>query len=227
MSVTSSTKASRDWEVPSPDSLHNKLLAVLITKGDGTPLDASSIMEEDIVEICVRRAHTHPLGVLQYSMAESVVLFRNVADVNRTHRILPDVMEFRDEAITIWTMAPAEAQVTMFQSMWHLNPTAGDGEPHTSPYQTPPNEETPHRIHAQLGDLNDSELQQLIRDLLQEIAQHELTVPPSNPLLEIGHAHWAVVHQRRMTRRSPFQEGEGSLLGHCCNHQVLHWQDQI
>ena len=28
-----------------------------ITRGDGTPLDASSIMEENIVEICVRRAH--------------------------------------------------------------------------------------------------------------------------------------------------------------------------
>ena len=32
-------------------------------------------------------------------------------------------------------------------------------------------------------------------------------VPPSNPLLEIGHAHWAVVYQKRMTRRSPFQGG--------------------
>ena len=33
------------------------------------------------------------------------------------------------------------------------------------------------------------------------------------------------MYQRRMTRRSPFQEGEGSLLDHCCNHQVLHWQE--
>ena len=31
--------------------------------------------------------------------------------------------------------------------------------------------------------MNDSELQQLIRDLLQEIAQQKLTAPPSNPLL--------------------------------------------
>ena len=94
MSITSSATASRDREVPSPNSLQDKLLAVLITKGDGTPLDASSITEEDIVEICVRRAHTHPLGVLWYSTVESVVLFGNVADVNRTHCILPDVMEF-------------------------------------------------------------------------------------------------------------------------------------
>ena len=158
MSVPSSTTASRDREVPSPNSLQDKLLVVSITKGDGTPLDASSISEEDIVEICVRRAHICPLGVLQYSAVESVILFRNVTDVNRTQRVLPAMTEFQDEAITVWTMAPAQVQVTAFQAMWHLNPTTGDGELHTPPYQAPPNEETPHCIHAQLGDLNDSEL---------------------------------------------------------------------
>ena len=158
MSITSSATVSRDREVQSPDPLPDKLLVVSIVRRDGTPLDASSILEEDIVELCVRRAHTHPLGVLLYSMADSVVLFNNVTDVNRTQHALPDMMEFRDEAIMIWTMAPMEVQVTMFQTMWHSNPTAGTGESHTPPYQTPPNKETPHCIHAQLGDLNDHEL---------------------------------------------------------------------
>ena len=134
MSITSSATASRDREVPSPDSLQDKLLVVLITKGDGTPLDASSITEEDIVEVCVRRAHTHPLGVLQYSMAESVILFGNVTNVNCTHHILPDMTEFRDKTITVWTMAPIEVQVTTFQAMWHSNPPAGEGGLHTPPY---------------------------------------------------------------------------------------------
>ena len=58
----------------------------------------------------------------------------------------------------VWTMAPTEVQVTTFHSMWHLNLTTGDGELHTPPYQTPPNMETPCHVHAQLGDLNDSEL---------------------------------------------------------------------
>ena len=78
-------------------------------------------------------------------------------------------------------MAPTEVQITAFQVMWHSNPTAGTGEAHTPPYRTPPNEETPRRIHAQLGDLNNDELRQLVRDLSQEIAQHESTVPPSYP----------------------------------------------
>ena len=110
MSITSSATASRDWEVPSPNSFQNRLLLISITRGDGTPMDASSISEEDIVEICVRRAHAHPLGVLHYSAAESV-LFRNLKDVNRAHHTLPDVTELRDEAVMVWTMAPTEAHV--------------------------------------------------------------------------------------------------------------------
>ena len=106
MSVTSSATVSRDWEVQSPDSVQDKLLVVSITKRDGTALDASSIMEEDIVELCVRRAHTHPLGVLWYSMADSVVLFSNVTDVNCTQHVLLDVLEFCNEAVTTQTMAP-------------------------------------------------------------------------------------------------------------------------
>ena len=89
---------------------------------------------------------------------ELVILFGNLEDVNHAHHTLPDMTELCDAAITVWTMAPTEAHVAMFHAMWHSNPTAGDGEPHTPPYQTPPSEETPHHIHVQLEDLNDSEL---------------------------------------------------------------------
>ena len=105
-----------------------------------------------------RRAHAHPMGVLQYSTVESVILFGSLEDVNCAHCTLPDMMELHNEAITGWTMALTEAHIAAFTKMWHSNPTTGDGEPHTPPYQTPPSEETPHRLHAQLGDLNDSEL---------------------------------------------------------------------
>ena len=181
MSVTSSATVSRDREVQSPDSVQDKLLVVSITKRDGTLLDASSILEEDIMELCIRWTHTCPLGVLRYSMADSV---------------------------------PTQAHITAFIEMWHSNPAAREGEPHTPPYQTPSNKETLHCIHVQLGDLNDNELWQLVRDLSQEIAQCKSRAPPAIPFLKIGHACWAAVSQRKMTRRSPFQEGEGSLLDH-------------
>ena len=110
------------------------------------------------MELCVSRVHTCPLGVLQYSMVDSVILFSNVTDVNSTQHVLLDVTEFCNEAIATWTMAPAQAHVTAFIEMWHSNPSTGEGELHTPPYQTPPNKETPHCIHVQMGDLNDHEL---------------------------------------------------------------------
>ena len=152
--------------------------------------------------------------------------------------------ELCNEAITVQTMALLQAHVAAFTSVWHSKPTSGDGKLHTPPKQTPPSEGTLHHLYAKLGDLNDNELQQLVKDLLQEIAQCKLTMPPSNPLQMNGYTHPAVESPRRMTRRSPFQEGEGGVhrgnppqfqsnqlgegfpLDHPSNCHVLHWQDQ-
>ena len=133
------------------------------------------------MEIYIRRAHILPLSVLWYLVAESVILFGNLEDVNCRYHTLPDVIELQDEAIMVWTMALTEAHVAAFTVMWHSNPTTGDGELHTPPQQTPPSEETLCHLHAQLGDFNDSEPCQLTKDLSQEIAQHELTGPPQQP----------------------------------------------
>ena len=135
--------------------------------------------------------------------------------------------EFCNEAITVQTMALAQTHITAFIKMWCSNPTAGEGELHTPPYQTPPNKETLHCIHVQLGDLNDSELRQLIRDLLQEIVQHELAVPPSNP----PPRDWACPSgsgaPEEDDQEVTFPGGEGSLQDHSCKHHVLHWQELI
>ena len=77
-----------------------------------------------------------------------------------------NVMVLHDEAIMVWTMAPLEAHVAAFTLVWHLKPTTGEGELHTPPQQTPPSEGTLHHLHAKLGNLNDNELQQLIKDLM-------------------------------------------------------------
>ena len=91
------------------------------------------------------------------------------------------MMVLCDEAITVQTMAPLEAHVAAFISVWHLKPNTGDGELHTPPQQTPPSVGTLHHLHAKLGDLNDHELQQLVKDLMQEIVQCKLAATPSNP----------------------------------------------
>ena len=42
---------------------------------------ASSTSEEDVVEICIKKDHTHPLGVLHYSATESAVLFHSLEEL--------------------------------------------------------------------------------------------------------------------------------------------------
>ena len=56
-------------------------------------MDASSISEEDIVEICITKGHTHPLGVLHYLPMESIILFSTTEDLNHVNHGLVDVME--------------------------------------------------------------------------------------------------------------------------------------
>ena len=152
-------------------------------------MGTSSISEEDIVEICITKGHTCPLGVLHYLPMESIILFSTTEDLNCVNHGLADVMELWGNAITVATLAPTEAHIASFTMVWHSKPTLGDGELHTPPQQTPPSEGTPHHLQAELGDLNDNVLWQLIKDLLQEIVQHKLTVPPSNPLQMNGYAH--------------------------------------
>ena len=115
MSITSSATASRDHDVPSTEViLGDRLCLVLITRKDDTPMDASSISEEDIVEICIKQGYTHPLGVLWYSTTELVVLFRSLEELKCTTHGIAKMAEFWGEAIMVRAMAPLEAHITVY-----------------------------------------------------------------------------------------------------------------
>ena len=57
--------------------------------------------EEDIVELCMKQGHTHPLGVLHYLAMESVILFSTAEDLRCASHELVDMMELRDIAIMV------------------------------------------------------------------------------------------------------------------------------
>ena len=88
-------------------------------------MDASSISEEDIMEICVKKGHTHPLGVLHYSAIESVILFHTADELMHVSCRIVELMELQDEAITVKAMAPSEAHITAYMTVWHLKPQKG------------------------------------------------------------------------------------------------------
>ena len=84
--------------------------------------------------------------------------FSTVEDLKRVSHGLIDVIELQKDAITVMTLAPMEAHMAAFTTVWHLKPTTGDEELHTPPQQTPPSRGTLHHLQAELGDLDDHEL---------------------------------------------------------------------
>ena len=147
MSVTSSATTSRDHDVPSTEVIFgDKLYLIPIARRVGTLMDASSISEEDITEICVKKGHTHPLGVLHYSAMESVILFHTMDELKHvTHGII-EITEFQGEPITVRAMDPLEAHVTAYTVTSHRNPSNREKELQTPPQQTPPSGGTLHHL---------------------------------------------------------------------------------
>ena len=84
MSTSSSATALGRDQVPSDDPhLKAKMCMFILTWKDGTPFDATSILEEDTLEICVTLGHTHPLDVLQYLAMELVALFHMTKEMQQ------------------------------------------------------------------------------------------------------------------------------------------------
>ena len=98
------------------------------------------------MEIYVKRDHTHPLGVLCYSATEFVILFCTADELKCAICGIVELMELQDEAIMVKAMAPSEAHITAYMTVWCSKPSQGDGEPHTPPQQTPPSRGTLHRL---------------------------------------------------------------------------------
>ena len=106
------------------------------------------------MEICVKKGHTYPLGVLHYSATESVVLFHTTDELMRVSRSIVKLTELQDEAITVKAMAPLEAHITTYMTVWHSKPST-----HL------PNELLQVGVcclQVDLGDLADYELQQFM-----------------------------------------------------------------
>ena len=76
MLTTSSAIAAARDQVPFDETnLQNCMCVLILTKRDGTLFNVTSVMEEDIIEICIRLGHNHPMGVLSYSVRDLVILF--------------------------------------------------------------------------------------------------------------------------------------------------------
>ena len=84
MSTSSSATALGRDPVPTDDPhLKAKMCMFILMQNDGTPFDATSVLGEDILEICATLGHTHPLDVLWYLATESVALFHMTEEMQQ------------------------------------------------------------------------------------------------------------------------------------------------
>ena len=116
MSTTSAMTASvaRDHIPSNIADLSNHMCIFILTRGDGTLFDASSILEEDIIKICVRLGHTHPEGVLQYSAIESVMLFHTMDKLQIAVCGVVKALTLHDEAIRVRTSPPSATHMRAY-----------------------------------------------------------------------------------------------------------------
>ena len=102
MSASSSATALGRDQVPSNDlHLKAKMCIFTVMRKDGTLFDGTSVLEEDILEICVTLGHAHPLGVLWHSATESVALFCMTEEMQQASHSAVKAMELQDEPIAI------------------------------------------------------------------------------------------------------------------------------
>ena len=117
MSAMSSTTASARDRVPFDNTnLQNHMCVLTLTKRDGTPFDVTSILEEDIVQICIRQGHTHPMGVLCYSAMESVFLFQLGDEIQCTTCGAIKAIFLCKEAIAVRASAPSKTHMRAYMN---------------------------------------------------------------------------------------------------------------
>ena len=109
--LSSATALGRDQVSFDDPHLKTKMCIFIVTRKDGTPLNVTSVSEEDIIEICVTLGHTHPLGVLQYLTMESVALFHMTEGMQQASCGAIKATELQDEPIAIQIMAPSEHHI--------------------------------------------------------------------------------------------------------------------
>ena len=191
--------------------LLNHICVLVLSRGNSPPFDATSIQEQNIIEICIWLGQTHPKGVLWYSVVESVILLQSVEEMLVVAHGVFKAMALHEELIRLRTSPPSATHVRAFmaardEELSDAQPSTCDrGEkPLPSPNDPHLGGRTPHQLQVNLGDLAEAELWQLMGDLQQEVTLRELNAPQGPTANPLGKFQWETGTPMWMTRRSPF-----------------------
>ena len=174
MSTTSTvtTSVAHNSTLGDESKFLNCMCVLVLARGDGSPFDTASIQEEDIIDLCVKVGQTHPKGMLQLSVMESVILFQSSDEMLAMVCRVTKAMAWHEEPIRLHSSPPSTTHLWAY--------IAGrDGCPSSTQSSTPYREEVPqsppsnphldgrapHQYHMDLWALEDAQLRQLMEDL--------------------------------------------------------------
>ena len=113
MSTSSSATALGRDPVPTDNpTLKVRMCVFIIMHKGGTAFDVTSIIEEDIMQICMMLGH--PLGVLWYLATELAALFCMVEEMLWASCGAIKVMELHDDSIAIKIVAPTQPHIRAY-----------------------------------------------------------------------------------------------------------------
>ena len=189
MSTTSTATAlvAQDQITNDKVDLLNHMCILILARCNGTPFDATSTLEDDIIEICIQLGCTHLKGVLWYSAIKSLVLFHSADELQVMAHGVIKAMMLHEEAIRIRTSLPSATHERAYMAVVNGEPSGTqpatpdkEEESQLSPSDPHPCRRTRHQLQVNLGDLGDNELWQLMEDLSQEVTLRELNAPPGS-----------------------------------------------
>ena len=94
--------------------LLNWMCVLVLTRGDDTPFDATSIQEEDIIELCVEMGQTHLPCVLWFLATESVILFHSGNEMLAMACRVIKAMVLCEEPIRLHTSSSSAAHLRAY-----------------------------------------------------------------------------------------------------------------
>ena len=216
MSTTSAVTAlvARDHIISNIADLSNHMCIFVLTRGDGTPFDTSSIQEEDVIEICIWLGHAHPEGVLWYSAIESVILFHTTDELQVMVCGVVKASPLCKEAIRVRSSPPSATHVRAYMAAVNGEPSGAPPLPSEGrrnpilPLATPTWVGRPHNKCKQILGI----LQMMSCDSSWRISAggHSL-ITECTPRDSHQEILWEMGILMQMTGRSPFQEGEGGF----------------
>ena len=99
------------------------MCVLILTKRHGTPFDVTSILEEDIIKICIKLGHTHFLGVLHYSVTKSIILFQLADDMQCATGGAVKETALHKEAFAVRASAPSKTHMRTYMTAVGVQPS--------------------------------------------------------------------------------------------------------